>query len=720
MTSEASEARALEYAGRARELSAQVERLESRSTLVSNLRGLSFAVFVVSGGIGVVGRSGLALALSLVGLVAFIVLVVWHGRVLRARDEATRFMVVNQRGADRCRGLWRAFNEDGAELRSESSCPYLDDLDLVGQGSLFQRLNVAHTRYGQRALLRLFTEPAPLATVRERQEAARALANEGAKRQELEALALALTPDAGRGARKAKSQPSLPPDPEPLLRWAESPPVLSGRPWLKLLGWLLPVLNLAVLGAVWLADAPGWLAAPPLVVSFFFTWASANEAGRVFAAVSTTEGAFLHYAPMLKLMEELPIEARLLRRLKSQGLNLEEGRALEGALRPSAAMREFQRGVGWFDLKHNGLVHPVANIVLQWDLHCVLRLEAWQRRVGKAARGWFEALGELEALSSLATFAVDEPHVAWPDLMDAGAEPPVYAATQLGHPLIDPDKRVTNDVTLHAPGTALLITGSNMSGKSTLMRSVGLSVVLAQAGGPVCAAALRLWPLTLRTSIRVSDSLGGGVSHFYAEVSKLKAVLDAASPDASAMDSAHSVSRGEMPNPLPPQEKSLSDSPVQEASGTSSSDVARGMAHPAPCPRSEGARTVLFLLDEILHGTNSRERQVGARWVLAELLRRGAVGAVSTHDMALCELPPALMDCVTQVHLREDVAAGRMTFDYLVRPGPVRSGNALRLMQLVGIPVPLAFEEERPDGAGGSAEPKASEPKASKQPEHPG
>ncbi len=693
MTSEASEARALEYAARAQEQRVQVERLESRSTLVSNLRGLSFAVFVVSGGVGVVGRSGLGLALSLVGLVAFIALVVWHGRVLRARDEATRFMVVNQRGADRCRGQWRAFSEDGAELRGELSCPYLDDLDLVGQGSLFQRLNVAHTRYGQRALLRLLTEPAPLAVVRERQEAARALAQEQGKRQELEALALALTPDSGRGARQANSQSKLPPDPEPLLRWAESPPVLSGRAWLKPLGWLLPALNLAALGAVWLADAPGWLAVPPLVISFFFTWTSASEASRVFAAVSTTEGAFLHYAPMLKLMEELPMEARLLRRLKSQGLSLAEGHTLEGTLRPSAAMREFQRGVGWFDLKHNGLVHPVANIVLQWDLHCVLRLEAWQRRVGKAARGWFEALGELEALSSLATFAVDEPHVTWPDLMDPSAEPPVYAATQLGHPLLDPDKRVTNDVTLHAPGTALLITGSNMSGKSTLMRSVGLSVVLAQAGGPVCAAALRLWPLTLRTSIRVSDSLGGGVSHFYAEVSKLKAVLDAASPDASTMDSARSASRGEVPNPPFPQGKTLSDSPVQEATHGSSSDAARAMSEPSSSLGSLGDRTVLFLLDEILHGTNSRERQVGARWVLAELLRRGAVGAVSTHDMGLCELPPALMERVTQVHLREDVAAGKMTFDYLVRPGPVRSGNALRLMQLVGIPVPLEDDE---------------------------
>jgi DNA mismatch repair ATPase MutS len=190
---------------------------------------------------------------------------------------------------------------------------------------------------------------------------------------------------------------------------------------------------------------------------------------------------------------------------------------------------------------------------------------------------------------------------------------------------------VPNDVTLPGPGRALLITGSNMSGKSTLLRAVGVSAVLALAGAPVSAESLRLSPLAVRTSMRVSDSLRAAVSHFYAEITRLKGVLDATA------------------GPLP----------------------------------------VLFLLDEILHGTNSAERQIGARAVLAELLARGAIGAVSTHDAGLCRLPEPLMSSVEQLHFRESVKNDVMTFDYKLRPGPVVAGNALRLMQLVGLPVPV-------------------------------
>jgi DNA mismatch repair ATPase MutS len=183
---------------------------------------------------------------------------------------------------------------------------------------------------------------------------------------------------------------------------------------------------------------------------------------------------------------------------------------------------------------------------------------------------------------------------------------------------------------LPGPSSALLVTGSNMSGKSTLLRSVGVAFALAYSGGPVCATRFELGSVRLATSLRIRDSLEEGVSHFYAELQKLKAVLDATN------------------QPLP----------------------------------------VLFLLDEILHGTNSRERQIGARWILSELLQRGALGAVSTHDMELCRLSPELMSHVRLVHLREDVQGQEMTFDYRLREGPVSEGNALRLMRRIGLPVP--------------------------------
>jgi len=291
-------------------------------------------------------------------------------------------------------------------------------------------------------------------------------------------------------------------------------------------------------------------------------------------------------------------------------------------------MARFRRLVGWFDLRHNGLVHPLVNLVLLWDLHCALALERWQRDTGKHLRDWFEVIGWFEALSSLSGFAADEPGIVYPELREGEA---VFRAEGLCHPLIDASRRVANDVFLPGAGSALLVTGSNMSGKSTLLRAMGVSTVLALTGAPVVARRFELSLLEVATSIRVADSLEHGVSHFYAEITKLKAVVDAAKQ--------------------------------------------RG--------------PVLFLLDEILHGTNSRERQIGARWVLAELLQLGALGALSTHDEELCRLPPNLMQKVTLVHLRESVANGKMSFDYLVYPGPVTAGNALRLMRQVGLDVPL-------------------------------
>jgi DNA mismatch repair ATPase MutS len=267
-------------------------------------------------------------------------------------------------------------------------------------------------------------------------------------------------------------------------------------------------------------------------------------------------------------------------------------------------------------------------VLFLWDLHCVLAFEKWQSSSGRALRPWLETLGQWEALSSLAGLAYDNPDFSFPEIV---AGPSVFEAEGLGHPLIPAASRVLNDVQLTGPGSALLVTGSNMSGKSTLLRAMGLAAVMALSGTAVCVSRLRLSPLHVYTSMRISDSLAQGVSHFYAELEKLRAVVLAANEK-------HSV---------------------------------------------------FFLLDEILHGTNSEERQVGARWVLSTLLRAGATGAVSTHDMGLCKLTPELMDHVRTVHLREDVEGERMTFDFKVRPGPVRGGNALRLMRSLGLGVPL-------------------------------
>jgi len=260
-----------------------------------------------------------------------------------------------------------------------------------------------------------------------------------------------------------------------------------------------------------------------------------------------------------------------------------------------------------------------------------MALLRWRARFGRRVRGWLDALAEVEALAGLGAFAHEHPEFAWPE----PAPRPSFVAEGLGHPLIADDRRVGNDVRIPEPGRALVVTGSNMSGKSTLLRAIGINAVLAYAGAPVCARAMSIGAARVVTSMRVEDSLEQGVSHFYAELRRIRRVLDLA--------------------------REVAEAPV------------------------------LFLLDEILHGTNSRERIIGACAVVRELVERGAIGAVSTHDLGITALARELPARVDNVHFEEQVEGDAMTFDYVLRPGVVHSSNALRLMRALGI---LAVDDE--------------------------
>ncbi len=600
------------YQKRTKTFSARADALGARSRLVSNLRGLSFGVLAIAGIFALLGKqTTISGPLALLGVVAFAWLVVHHARVIGAEEDARRFARVNRDAEARVTGRWRELPEEGARF-SDATHPYAGDLDVFGRGSLFQRVSVAHTRFGQHALASFFKVPAALEEIELRQEAVQRLADDLEMRQRLEAHALAVVEPTGTQ--------KLPPDPAGLLAWAEGTPALIERAALIWGARLFPLLTILGIVGSTSFGLPSAVWSVPLALSILVNFLSRAETTQVFVAVSATEGAFLRYGAMLEILESLNIDSRLVERMKT--------RIASGGPRPSESMNQFRRAVGWYDLRHNGLIHPFVNALLCWDVHCTLALEKWQIGSGKRVRGWFEALGELEALSSLAGLAHDQPSFAFPSIREGEAR---FEVEGLGHPLIDDASRVVNDVHLAKGGLALLVTGSNMSGKSTLLRAMGLSGVMALAGAPVCARKLDIGRMAICTSMRVSDSLESGVSHFYAEVRKLKAVLDA----------------------------------------------------------TEGKLPVLFLLDEILHGTNSRERQIGARWILAELLSRGACGAVSTHDMELCRLPDDLMARVTQVHFQESVANEQMTFDYRLREGPVTAGNALRVMQLAGLKVPL-------------------------------
>jgi DNA mismatch repair ATPase MutS len=302
-----------------------------------------------------------------------------------------------------------------------------------------------------------------------------------------------------------------------------------------------------------------------------------------------------------------------------------------------AVLARLARLSGWSELRRGSpIVHFAVQAVTLWDFHVYFALHRWRARDGRHVRGWIDALGSVDALATLAMIRADEPGWATPRV-----DPAIDAlrATALGHPLLPGDRRVENDVEVGPRGTILLITGSNMSGKSTLLRAIGLNAVLAQAGAPVCATALAMPPGDLQTSIRVQDSLELGLSYFMAALARLKQIVDVA---------------------------------LRQGSGQAERGVAPG-------------RALLYLLDEVLQGTNSVERGIAVRAVVRHLLDARAIGVMTTHDLALAGEDP-LDTAARLAHFTEQVHAdGTMTFDYRLRPGLATSTNALRLMQLMGI-----------------------------------
>lgn len=598
----------------------KVDEYEGKSRRLENLRGISFAAAIIGCGYFLAQGSRVGGAIGLGSLLIFLALVAHHGRVLEKVAHQKRFSIVNEHAELRLRGDFRGLPRTGATFAPKEHLS-AEDLDLFGVGSLYQRVSVAHTRYGQTTLAAWLSAPAAREEILARQKAVVELAAQLSFRQELEAEGMALV----EKKRGRSTQITDGPNPVRLLSWIAEEGQLRKSVLLLALSFLLPVLTLSgIFAQVFLRTPPTfWLG--PMLLGLVLLSLNKKACSDAFAAVSTTEGAFLRYGRLLEILEAYDAKAPWLKERRERLL------ARQGQ-KPSEVMRRFRRLVSWFDLRHNGMVYPVVNALLLWDIHMTRALENWKKDAGQDLDRWFTVIGDFEAISSLAGAYADDPGASIPEIIVDGEGPAGITAVALGHPLLPTGKRITNDLELLSVGHALLITGSNMSGKSTFLRSLGTNVVLALAGGAVAAKSMTLPRCLLGTSIRVSDSLGSGVSHFYAEVQKLAQIVSLACA-------------GQLP--------------------------------------------VLFLLDEVLHGTNSRERQVGARWVLAELLKMGAFGIVTTHDMELCRLPEPLMQLVRQHHFREGEKDGEMTFDYTLREGPVTSGNALRLMHRVGLKVPL-------------------------------
>jgi hypothetical protein len=595
------------YSARLARFTAARAAAEARWSQVANARLLAFLAAAGCAGAAFWYRLGWLGWLAGLLAAGFLALVALHNRLNAQRRRYATLQALSQEG------LWR-LERDWARLplRQPAAVPLDDpaarDLDLLGHASLQHLLNTPRTPGGLATLQAWLLTPADPPTIAARQRAVAELAP-----------LIDLRDDLARAGEQAREDAARY---ERFRAWAISPPWLLRAHVVRWAARLSPVLLVAG-GAAQIALAtplPLWL--PFLALNIGLNLFYGVRVAATLAQLIDRQELLAAYARLFALALDHPAEAPALAALQT--------RLQAGAVRADHQLRRLSRIAILAELSRS-ILFPVLQYLLLWGFHVTDLAERWRRVAGPYLHDWLAALSEWEALTALAVLQHDHP--AWRFPTVAPQATPRITAQALAHPLLPPARSVPNDVVLGPPGTFLLITGSNMAGKSTLLRAIGTNSALAQAGGPVCAAALDLPPIRLATSMRVQDSLAQGVSYFMAELRRLKQVVDCA---AAADDRSY---------------------------------------------------VVCYLLDEILHGTNSAERQIAARRVIRHLVELGAIGAVSTHDLTLAD-DPRLAATADQAHFGERVIdqSADLGFDYILRPGPAPTTNALRLMALVGLP----------------------------------
>ena len=620
-----------------------------RSARYSRLRLALFLAALALLLVGTLGRTSLSWPLvtaALAGFAAFAVVVGIHARVEEALARAVARRECAEISLARMARDWAAVpavHSEAADARSgasgsprgrrlggvQGSPPESEDsplaaaraadLDVDGASSLMSLVGALTGPAGQRLLRGWLVDPAGgIGVIRARQEAARVLARNAGFREEFAAERRLSIAAGGAGLHDRRR----------FLEWAVAPPSRLSGPATR---WLVRIwtasLVVCLAGAALTESAWTQLWAPLALAAFAASFFAARVVHAEFDAASLGPSALGNVVSLIVLAEAMPAGAPMLEAIQ---------RRLAHPLSASDSLGSLARRIGWSELRRTApILHLPLQALVLWDFHVLFALDDWRKQSGAHAADWLDALAELDALVALGTLAHDEPEWAFP-LIDTGT--PSFTAKALGHPLISPVVRVANDVQVGPPATVLLVTGSNMAGKSTLLRSIGTNVMLANAGAPVCAAQLTLTPFALATSLRTGDSLAQGVSGYMAGLLSLKQILD-------------EVDRASL----------------------------------------ERRTAILYLLDEILAGTNSIERRLAVREIARHLLGSHAIGALTTHDLALAD-EPTLRDAAVRVHFRETVesddTAGkvvRMSFDYRLRPGLATSTNAMALLHALGL-----------------------------------
>jgi len=588
-----------EYRARAKRWRTQHTKSEHRSRQLGNAR-LATGLAAVAIAALAIGAGVLSPWWLLLPLFVFVVLAILHDRADKQRDVALRGAAYYERALARMENRWLGKGHQGEVFRDPKHL-YADDLDLLGPGSAFELLSTSRTATGDRMLAEWLLAPAPPEIVKARQDAVAELRERLDLREDIALM--------GEDIRTAI-------DDQAMKTWGERPAVLffPGARWVALALACAAVATFVLFLAQVLSLRP-FLGV--VLAELIFGLVVRESVRRVAILVSTPARELKLVRLLLERLEKEPFRSQRLQQL-THALDVH-------GLTASAEIRRLERNVEYLDSARNQFFRLLA-APLVWIPQFTMAIEKWRRECGPHIGEWVAAVGEFEALCSLATFAYERPDAVFPELATEG---PLFDGADVRHPLIPRDHAVGNDVKLGGACSLWIVSGSNMSGKSTLLRAVGLNAALAWAGAPVCCTRLRVSPLRIGASIRVNDSLADNKSRFYAEISRLRDIVDLA----------------------------------------------------------RAGQPTLFLLDELLSGTNSHDRRIGAAAVIQGLVERGAIGLVTTHDLALAEITATLGERARNVHFEDHIENGEIHFDYHLRDGVVERSNALELMRAVGLDV---------------------------------
>lgn len=594
-SSELPNAAQAEYRARLQRHESSAAHLNRSHLLLGNIQVAIFIAVVVLAWFS--RGSWLVFSFLIGAIVLFIVVGTFHRRLMREMNRARRATAVYSRGLARMEDRWAGTGETGEEFKDPGH-PYAEDLDILGQGSLFQLLSTARTRMGRQRLANWLLAPASAQEIEERHSAITELKQKIALREEL---------------LVAGEKERIQAHPEELVRWAEERSGMSDGHWWAL---LLAILSMAALVYAFVSFWTPFVLT--VLINGSIVFRLRHRLAKVFAGLDESHKDLDSLAEVLRRIEVETFDSPLLQRLHTQ--------LKTRGLPPSACIARLDTLADLDDSRHNWFVR-LFDVPLLYSLQLAFALDRWRRNYGSGVAVWLDVTGQIEALASLGAYAFEHEEDPFPELLPDGAAL-CFEGEALGHPLLPAVKCVRNDVKLGAENQVLLVSGSNMSGKSTYLRVVGINAVLAMMGAPTRARKLKLSHVAIAASMRATDSLQQGISHFYAEIKRVRQVIDVSTSQAA-----------------------------------------------------------LFLLDEILQGTNSRDRRIGTEGILRMLLRNGAIGLVTTHDLALTSLQEIFPGRVHNVHFQEKFEDDKLSFDYHLRRGVVTTSNGIELMRSIGIDV---------------------------------